>query len=289
MFLNFSWRDLEPTPGVFALNDFTNAVSYLTTIRGFRMHLVISVVNGTVRETPTDLMGSSFDSQGMKTRFHLLLDQILPSMGPNVRYLSIGNEVDKHLSLHPGDWLAYQSFYEDAVHYIHGRSGSIKLGVTTTFGGASGMDSLKVRNLNDSSDVFILTYYPVGSQFVPRTPQIASSEIDRMLLLAHGRPLVLQEVGYPAAVSLGSSGQAQAEFVTAVFTAWATHRDEMPFVNFYCMHDPTLTQCDSIAAYFGLPTDQAYKDFLSTLGFRSVNGAPKPAWQAFLSGAATGS
>ncbi|MEK9135704.1 MAG: hypothetical protein AAB393_01170, partial [Bacteroidota bacterium] len=194
--LNFPWRLLEPAPGVFALNDFNHILTYLTTARSFKLEIVISVLNTTVRETPADLMNVPFDSPQMKDRFHALLDALLPAPNQNILYLSVGNEVDVYLSQHPGDWEAYTSFYEDVVRYLHRRALGLKVGVTSTFSGASGNDSLNVRRLNDSSDVFILTYYPIGVDFFPRAPSVATAEISRMVSLARGRPLILQEVGY---------------------------------------------------------------------------------------------
>ena len=284
--LNTTWRGLEPSPGAFALTDAANILTYLGTLRGFKIQVVLSVLNTNVRETPADLMSTAFDSPQMKTRFHALLDAMLPLLNPNVVYLSIGNEVDAYLSLHPTEWSAYKSFFQDAVGYLHQRAPSLKLGVTTTFAGASGIDSLNVRGLNDSSDVFILTYYPIGTQFVPRQPSVADAEIAQMVSLARGRPLILQEVGYPAATSLTSSELAQAQFVTAVFSAWQSHGTTIPFLNFFCMHDFTHTQCDSLAQYYGSPNSQPFKDYLGSLGFRAVNGTPKPAWQAFVDSAA---
>jgi hypothetical protein len=283
--LNFTWRQLEPTAGTFSLNDFNNALTFLTTLRSFKLEIVISVLNAGIRETPTDLMNVPFDSSEMKNRFHALVDALFPSANSNILYLSIGNEVDVYLSQHPGDWQAYTSFYQDAVRYLHQRSLGFKIGVTSTYGGASGGDSLNVRNLNDSSDVFILTYYPTDSDFSPRAPSVAAAEIQHMVELSGGRPLILQEVGYPSTTNLGSSGQAQAQFVSNVFGAWITTGRAIPFINFFCLHDFTRTQCDSIAQYRGAPNNSQLKDFLGSLGLRTVDGTPKLAWQAFVDGA----
>jgi len=283
--LNATWRSLEPSPSAFSLTNAANTLAYLGTFRGFKLQVVLSVLNTNVRETPTDLMNVPFDSPQMMGRFHAMLDAILPLLNPNVVYFSMGNEVDVYLSLHPAEWPAYKSFYQDAVSYLHQRAPSLKLGVTTTYSGANGIDSLNVRHLNDSSDVFILTYYPIGNQFAPRQPSVVATEIAQMISLAQGRPLILQEVGYPTATSLGSSEQAQAQFVANVFGAWQTHGTAIPFLNFFCMHDFTRGQCDSLAQYYGSPSNQPFKDFLGSLGFRAVNGTPRMAWQAFVDSA----
>jgi hypothetical protein len=282
-----SWQSLEPSPGAFSLNDVGTIISYLGVIKGFGLHLGMAVINRNVRETPTDLRSVAFDAPQMLSRFHALVDAVIPLLNQNVLYLSVGNEVDLYFSEHPAEWPEFRAFYYDVARYVHQRSSSLKIGVTTTYAGVTGSDSTNIRALNDSSDVVILTYYPIGSQFTPRSPSVVSAEFARMVSISRGRPVILQEVGYPDSASLGSSELIQQQFVAAVFNAWTVQGTAIPFLNFYCMHDLTPGQCDSLARYFGMPGNQPYKDFLGSLGFRSLQGLPKPSWQAFIDGAAT--
>jgi hypothetical protein len=109
--------------------------------------------------------------------------------------------------------------YEDALAYVHLRAPRIRVGVTSTFGGASGSFPAEVERLNEQSDVFLLTYYPLGPGFLVQPPSSPLVDFPRMVSLAGNRPVILQEMGYPSSPLLGSSETMQVEFVTSVFTA----------------------------------------------------------------------
>ena len=92
---------------------------------------------------------------------------------------------------------------------------------------------------------------PLGANFRPRDPGSPTADIPRLVAAAAGKPVVLQEVGYPSAALLGSSERAQAEFVARVFGAWrAQGGGRIPFLN-------------------------------CSLGLRQANGTPKAAWRTF--------
>jgi len=288
MGLSYNWSRLEPSAGNYQLTDLANGVGYLGDQRGFDMLLTIQVLNTTAKETPADLQSVPFDSPQMRARFHALLSAIGAYLGnAHILYLSIGNEVDVYLSAHPGEGGPYKSFYDDGVAFVHQMFPRVKVGVTSTFDGAGGGAAAAVALLNQSSDVYVLTYYPLGAQFMPRPPQTATTDIAQMVQLAAGRPLILQEVGYPASPILGSSEQAQADFVTAVYAAWqSAGPTAIPFLDFFLMHDLTAAQCDTLAMYYGLPNNANFKAYLCSLGLRNVDGTPKLGWQAFTAGAA---
>src|SRR3954462_8953978 len=117
----WSWQALEPSPGSYDLDNFASTLSYLGQTRGLSMLLTIHVINTSVKEVPADLSAEPFDSPLMKQRFRALLDALLPHLDRHVLYLSIGNEVDAYLS-QSQEWVAYRSFYEDAVAYVHARA-----------------------------------------------------------------------------------------------------------------------------------------------------------------------
>src|SRR5262245_9962849 len=191
---SWNWSDLEPTPGKFALNDVNNGINYAGNVRGLTLHITISVLNTTAKETPADLKNVPFDSQQMKDRFHALIDAIAPYLSHHVATLSIGNEVDVYLAAH-NEWAAYRNFYEDAMTYVHRSVPWIKVGVTTTFAGATGPAAADVAALNALSDVYVFTYYPTGDGFAVRPPDSPLSDFPKLIALANGHPVILQEVG----------------------------------------------------------------------------------------------
>jgi hypothetical protein len=275
-----TWSSLEPGSGRRKLDDLKSSLEYLGGRRGLILLLGLQVINTTARETPTDLAGLSFDSAPVRARFHALIDALKPMAGSHLKYLSIGNEVDVYLAQHPDQWAPYKAFFDDAVAYVHGALPGVRVGVTFTFEGARGAGAAKAAELSAASDVYILTYYPLGASFRPRPPSTAGSDIARMVELARGRALLLQEVGYPAAAELGSSEPAQAEFVKAVLDAWQQHAAAIPLLAVVMLHDMPADMCATLAAYYGLPRDAAFKAYLCSLGLRRADGTPKPAWTA---------
>ena len=274
-----TWADLESSAGLTRLTD---ALNYQGNSRGLELLVGIKVIDTTVKATPADLTAAAFDSPELKRRFHTLIDALKPSINPHVRYLSIGNEVDAYLGAHPGQWDAYLRFYADAVSYVHSTLPGVQVGVTSTYGGASGSTAGRIAELNRLSDVEILTYYPLGAGYIPRPPSTVRADLAAMVTLAGKLPLVLQEVGYPSDARLGSSEQAQSAFVAEVLSAWRTAGAKIPLLNWFALHDFTTDLCDQQTRYYGLPNDPNFGAFLCSLGLRRADGTPKAAWQIML-------
>jgi hypothetical protein len=281
-FESASWSDLATPAG---LNKLVNALG--SAQQHFDVVLLtLKVIDTTNRTTPADLAGLAFDAPEVQRRFHALVDTLKPSLGAGLRYLSIGNEVDVYLAAHPATFDAYARFYADAVAYVHATLPGVRVGVTGTFEGARGGFAAKLAQLNQSSDVEVLTYYPLGARFVPRSPSTAKPDIAQMLQIAAGRPLVLQEVGYPSAARLSSSEGAQAEFATQVMAAWHAAGDRIPLLNWFALGDLTTDVCDTFTSYYQLPGDPNFSGYLCSLGLRRADGVPKYSWQSFVDAAA---
>ena len=285
-FHSVTWSRLEPSRGHYN-HAAMSEISYLSGARGFQVLLGLQVVNTTARETPRDLAALDFDAPAVRERFHALVDELAPYLNRNVRYISVGNEVDMYLARRPAEWASYQAFYADAAAKIRRVAPWIEVGVTTTFSGAVRKQRRKVEALNRSSDVHIHTYYAVQGEFAVRPPSVPRTDLSRLLELSGRKPLVFQEVGYPASPALGSSEAKQAAFVGNVFDAWRDERERIPFLNFLPLHDLSTQACDEIAAYYGRAGAEKLKAFLCSLGLRHANGAAKPAWKAFVQGAST--
>jgi hypothetical protein len=283
--LTFKWNELETSPGVFSLPTIQNSITYSTS-QGFVIYLGIQLINTVAREIPSDLQGTAWNDPVMETRFHALLDAIRPYLNSQVQYISIGNEVDVYLAANPAEWAAYQSFYENALAYIHSTLPGVQVGVTSTFTGASGGQKPNVIQLNTMSDVWIFTYYPIGVGFVPNGPQSPIADFVTMRSMAGNHPVVLQEVGYPTSTVISSSESDQATYVSNVFQAWQSGSQQMPFLNYFALHDLTPTFCSSLAQYYGDPTDPAFQAYLCSLGLHHDDGTVKPAWQILVNSAA---
>jgi hypothetical protein len=278
-FVSKTWRDLEPTAGTFSLDSLASDVDFAGNQRGHAILVGVQVLNTTAKATPSDLAMTSFDAPEMKSRFHALVDALLPKLNSHVKWLSIGNEVDVYLGAHPGEWATYESFLRDAFAYVRAKAPQLSLAVTFTFEGARGTNNAAVAQLNAASDALVLTYYPLGAMFAVKDPALATADVPQMVTLAAGKPLVLQEVGYPSSTMLGSSEDAQSQLVANVLTAWQRQGGaKVPFVNFFLEHDLTSMLCDQYAQYYGLGGDANFKAYLCSLGLRQSNGTAKKAW-----------
>lgn len=283
-----TWRELEPGPAGFDAQKMHNLQSAIAQSQRYLLtqFVGIQLVNTTARELPSDLATQPFDSPLVKARFRALLDSVIPPNRGKIKYLSIGNEVDAYLRAHPAEWAAYKRFYQDAAQYARTLDPAIKVGVTGTADGALTQSPVELQDLNADSDVLILTYYPLqhdahGAVTV-REPGVVGIDMPRMLTLAGARPLVLQEVGYPASALNNSSPALQAAFVTQVFAAWQQAGDRVPFLNVFMLHDFTQAMCDDFAVYYQLPGLPSFNAFLCSLGLRTASGAPRAAWGTLL-------
>lgn len=282
--VTYTWSALEPQPGVYALQDLRNATA-LARNSAQRLYVGVQVINTTRRETPADLASAPLDAAAVTARFRALLDQIVPLFEGRVAYLSIGNEVDVFLGTNAPAWAAYQRFYEDAAGHARQLDPSLKIGVTATADAASNAAAASLTALNRTSDFVAMTYYPLNADFTVRPPSTVVSDMQKMLSFAGAKPLVLQEVGYPASTQLGSSDAAQAAFVRNVFQAWDSAGGRIPLLNFFLLHDVAPAQCEAWGSYYGLSNSANFKAYLCSLGLRGPDGTPKAAWTALLDAA----
>ncbi len=273
------WSTLEPATGI-NINGFIDGLNSFEDFYPDTVLMGIQVINTTAKETPADLLNVPFDDPQMLQRFEALFDKILVRLDHDVRYLSIGNEVDVYLGNHPEEWATYKTFYDGAVAYVHGVAPSIQVGVTATYGGSLDYTD-EVSRLNEHSDALILTYYPLGTAFTANNPDAPLTDFPQMVALADGLPVVLQEVGYPSAELLDSSEAEQADFIHNVFTAWQAQGDAIPFLDIFLLHDLTEQICSKLEDYYGLKHAN-FHAYLCTLGLRASDGTPKLAWDAFV-------
>lgn len=276
-FASYRWSELEATPGHIDVSPLRGTLQ--TAIgKGYTKILVgIQIINTNQKETPTDLRAVAFDSSLTIARFHALLDQIIPLLGTQVAYLSIGNEVDAYLGP-TNQWSAYRTFFEDARSYVKQRVPGLAVGVTTILDGARGPWKSQVQSLSTNADIAIFTYYGQDSQFHALPASSAVTALTDMLTLANGKPVVVQEFGQPSAASLGGSEALQADFFSQGFGAWNAHAAQIPFLNIFSLYDLPPAICDQLLAYYGAPGQTAFRDYLCSLGLRRQDGGNKTSW-----------
>ncbi|MEO8396168.1 MAG: hypothetical protein ABI700_24450, partial [Chloroflexota bacterium] len=278
------WNELEGADSKYLFDDFLDGMGSYESIYPDTLMFEIQAINTTAKETPPDLMNLPFDDPQMLARFNALIDAALPKFGKYVRYLAIGNEVDVYLANHPQEWAAYKTFYDGVVAHLHEVAPQIQVAVTVTYDGLLHHTD-EIDQLNEHSDAFSVTYYPLGAGFSADNPDAPLTDFPKIVEMAHGLPVLLQEVGYPSADLLHSSEDEQVEFVKSVFAAWKSAGDAIPYLNYFLLHDFNEDLCTAFEGYYGIK-EPHFHAYLCTLGLRQADGTPKLAWQTFVDEAA---
>lgn len=273
------WKSLNPTGSTFDLAAIANPYFGLSTLKniGFEsIFLNIPIIAISERSMPDDIAALEFDDPQVKARFRALIDAIKDHLNERVKYVAFGNEVDTYFATHPTEWAAYINLVEDARNYLRSVKPDIQVAVTTTFEGASLKAASQVTSLNANMDVVALTYYPIDNGFIPRDPATVEEDVSKMLALAKGKPLVMQEWGYPSSTVLGSSNRKQAVFFTNSFTQLRAHGPEhFPFISFFKYRDWDAVHVQVIT---GQVPGQQFYEFMSSLGAKRNDGTVKEAY-----------
>jgi hypothetical protein len=287
--LMLDWTDIEIAPGVYdapylkALNDYYSAF-------GIAINLTIRPVDAGHKNVPPDLLGVPFDDPRMIFRFFRVLDYVFSQL-PTVTLtsLGIGNEVDEYLRYFPGELTAYKQFYDWSNYYAKQLRPGIKIGVSANLGALLSPRYSELAWLNQYSDVLMVLYYPMNvawsaetgeiSLFEVRAPSEVGPDVDRLSGLFPGIHMQFKEAGYPTCGVCGSSEELQRQFISAMFSAWDAHRDQIDLVTFFRYSDFSPDEIDHYADYYRSQSVQ-FRSFLGTLGLRTwpANGQFKPAF-----------
>ena len=277
-----TWAELEPEAGRFNLKPLTDSLDY-TVRRGLQPFICLQVINTTRREVPADLADVAFDDERMIERFAAFLEALSKHAAGRVAYLSIGNEVEVYLDRHAGEWQRYERFYGRAAATARRLLPGVKIGVTGMLEGLRRGAGERLRKLQQTSDVVILTYYPLDG-FDMRAPSTVAADFALMLEFAGDKPLLLQEVGYSSAAANGSDEARQAAFHLAALAEWRKAGARIPLYNLFLLHDLDAAACGKLARYYELAHAPAFEALLCNLGLRRTDGTPKAAWHALFSG-----
>lgn len=274
--ITFAWNGLEPTAGARDLDFLAFAMDYYRT-RGVTVVLSIPTLDTVEKMFPADLMSLPMDDATVRARFASLLDDVLALSQAELTHLVIGNEVNVYLGARPqSEWDAYAAFVAAAVAHVEATRPDIEVGVSVSFGG---LPDPRLTAMTASTDVRYVTYYFIGNEFGGTPADNLTDDFTTMLAYAGDQPLVLKEYGYPSGAATGGTEAGQADFIRETFAVWDAHADRIPFLMFSIMFDRNrTTYCEPTAAYYGFPGDESFIQFLCTLGLRTYDDQPKPAW-----------
>lgn len=275
--LFFSWKDLEPSPYIYSHTKADTNLSIVNAyypLRGLGINLQIAPINSNHKEVPPDLFGNLYSDPIVIDRFKNMIDTVFAKLNnPSlvINSLSIGNEHDAYIGNNATTAHEYKVFYDSVKTYIKSKHPTLKIGTTFTYGGLTGSSSALYQQINQYSDILSLTYYGINSNFSVKAPICPLTDFVGLTTLYPGKPIYIQECGYPSSPTCGSSDAQQAQFITHVFNSWDNLYSHIPSISFFQLTEWSQAQVDTFAVYYGISTP-AFKDFLKTLGMRTYLG-----------------
>jgi len=287
--LTMPWAYLEPNAGA-RDTSFLELGMGIYADQGLAVLLSVPTVDTVALLVPEDLRASveagdlSLDAPEVTGRFAELLDAVLAVTGDELAYLVIANEVDIHLSSRDAGYQdAFAAFFAAGVAHVHAARPGLPVGLSLTHRAILD-DDADLRAIAGQGDVLFVTYYQTGNLGGDPTEPFAYS-LDRFVAYADGKPVVMKELGYATGPALGGSPEGQAAFWTEVFLAWDEQVEAVPYLMVSRMFDGVRAECEATAMAYGLGGNEAFIQFLCTLGIRTVDDLPKPAWDRVASAA----
>lgn len=248
--------------------------------------LNLAVVDRKVDHRPAALAGASWSSSKTLAAIEASIDALFASSGDEVRFLTLGRDVDVYLAAHPSERSAFVAFAKQACAYARDHSGAPKnLGVGVAFTPSAPKMETAFTDLLDVADITVLSYFPGIDEFEPDAASGAAVVMAQLGELGAAKPIVLQAAGVPTAAAAGGSDAAQQTFFTTLLGAVSAQRKSFALVNVVELND-AASSCAAWAEAQGDPPDGPLTAYACSLGLLGGGGAPKPAWAAVLSGAA---
>lgn len=244
---------------------------------GVKVSLNITPIYAVSLALPSDIQTLALNDQIVINRFHRLLDSVKKHL-PNalINNFVVGLEVDNYLNNHSSQWTAYKSFYDSARTYIKKQWGSsMPVGVETTWISATIASKNQIIDLNEHSDMMVLSYYPENTDFTVRPPTDVHSDIETLMSYYPSMPIFIIECGYQTSADCNSSDAKQQQFIHEMFSLWDAHPTRINFMGFLWLTDLSSAQVDKLVSDYqasGLPSLNAFRGYLQTTGLRTYSG-----------------
>jgi hypothetical protein len=270
---NIKWDEFEAQNGK-SLTDAVGAAKLIDQ----ELLVTISTIDTVKKRLPVDVAVRDWTSPEMLARWSGFLTKVAQQAAPRTKWISLGNEVNVYLMQHPTEVDGYIKFLAAGRAALKKVNPHLLVGVTVTC-----TDALKdpelARRLQEGMDISVFTYYPMDG-LKALDPNTVPSHFDFMTRSAGSRPLLLQEIGYPASLAVGSSGAKQAEFVRQVFGQIDRYDNRIALASYFMQTDFSSGLMKVFEGYYGI-SDPTFLSFLGSLGLCDNMGKPRPAWAVF--------
>ncbi len=273
-----TWNTLETSEGSY---DFSDIQTYanLATQNNAKMNLVFRPIDTGNRSMIEPYKSMTFDDPKMAAAIIKMFKAMPQSIKTQVKFLTIGNEIDSYFGSHTGEIEAYATLLRNIIPELRKEFPYAQIAVNTTYGGNSFVKN-NMKSITDQTDVHSVTYYHINGDFSVKDPGNIGGVIQDMIKAAGAKKLLIQEIGMPSSSVNGSSEEKQALFVHNVFKTLRKNQTRIAGVTYLWMNDLPQSLVDFFGEYYKLP-DNRFKEFLASLGIFTKEGTPKLAWAAF--------
>jgi hypothetical protein len=282
--VSLDWELLEATTGSYDDTIPDIIESYYPTQSG-DLTLILRPLDTAGPRLPTDLAGMNFDDPAVIAAFEDFLTHLhsrLTTLNASgkLRWIQVGNEIDAYLGDDPTKWAQWETFFTAAKAKIESLWGSsIEVSSIIQYSALNDPNTrVLYLHLVPNLENAVLTYYPLNADFTMRTPSTVATDFDFMVNTIANVPIILQECGYPSSPVNNSSESLQADFISAVFTAWDAHSQRIALIDISWQYDASETSVDQWVIDYGMsgnPYENAFKSYLATLGLSHYDGTDK--------------
>jgi hypothetical protein len=277
--LSPTWNTVEKTAGKYEFGDL-DFQAKLARENNLPVYLNIRIIDTNNRALPAPYATWNFDDPRLQKRLIDLIQAIGPRVRGQVKWVSIGNEVDSYFSSHGNEIPAYCRLLDGVMSTVRSSFPGALFTVNFTFAGLDQMNR-EMRPITDKVEFTSLTYYPMNPDFKFRDPKDVPGDFAKMFAAARGKKVFFQELGYASSDRVNSSEEKQARFMSGVLSTLAEHRGQAIAAHFVWMSDIPLSMVEMFGSYYKLPNSDKFKAFLASLGYFDRAGKAKQAWGVF--------
>ena len=274
------WKNVEKTPGQYKLSD-EEFQSQLASDFKLPIYLNIRIIDTNNSGVPASYAQWSFADPRMAEKLEGLITALASQLHGDIRWVSVGNEVNDYFSAHQDQIAAYRTLLDRIRPTLRKSFPHAEFTVDFTFAGLAGLHK-EFKPITDTVDFYSFTYYPMNPDFTFRNPDAARGDIHKMVEAAGNQKVFFQEIGYASSGQVDSSQEKQARFLKNVFAALREYRSHIIAAHFVWMSDIPLSLVDHFGDYYKLPNSEKFKGFLASLGYFQRDGKPKAAWKVFV-------
>jgi hypothetical protein len=288
------WGDTEPTDGTFDWSALRwwDALSQKVPQLPQRIWSLYPVHMNKRGPLPADLVDEPFDSPRMLERFERFVVAVTDqgAWKDEGTIVIVGNEIDSWAKDHPNEVEAYLTFSDAAAAAIRRHAPNARVANTCTYDALDQVGEQLVQELNRSTDLVAWQWYDNGPDGSVQELSDLEAGFQRWEAVAGAKPTLVSEIGLPSATLAGSSEQMQAQRVEELFDV-LSRRDRSRCEGAVWLGlndwDPAILEPWTAGQFPQLASSKPFLAFLTSLGLRTLDDSPKPAYDAWVRRAAT--